>query len=96
MAAPAEDIHLALIPGLHDSFYTTFACGAQAAAEAGGRRDVLGPGGGLVGLGRAAAHLDAVLLQDPDGIAYVPHDFSAANPWIEARINEESPLSPST
>ena len=36
--------------------------------------------------------LDAVLLQDPDGIAYVPHDFSAANPWIEERIAEGIPV----
>jgi ribose transport system substrate-binding protein len=92
MAAPVEDIHLALIPGLHDSFYTTFACGAQAAAEAAGGVTYSVQAADSWGLDVQQPILDAVLLQDPDGIAYVPHDFSAANPWIEARINEGIPV----
>ena len=92
MAAPVEDIHLALIPGLHDSFYTTFACGAQAAAEAAGGVTYSVQAADSWGLDVQQPILDAVLLQDPDGIAYVPHDFSAANPWIEDRINEGIPV----
>ena len=94
-AAPAavEEIHLALIPGLtNDSFYGTFACGAEAAAVHLSWITTSNQAADSWGLDVQQLILDAVLLQDPDGIAYVPHNFSAANPWIEERIAEGIPV----
>lgn len=89
---PAEDLLIALIPGLSgDSFYGTFQCGAEAAAaELGVTTSV--QAADAWGIDLQQPILDAVLLQDPDGIAMVPHDFSALNPWIEERIEEGIPV----
>jgi len=87
------DISIALIPGLtNDSFYTTFACGAQAAAADLGGITTTVQAADSWGMDVQQPILDAVLLQEPDGIAYVPHDFSAANPWIEERITDGIPV----
>jgi ribose transport system substrate-binding protein len=91
-AAP-KDVKLALIPGLTgDSFYGTFTCGAQAAATELGGVTTTVQAADAWGVDLQQPILDSVLLQDPDGIAMVPHDFSALNPWIEARIASGIPV----
>lgn len=73
-AAIAEDVKIALIPGLTaDAFYITMRKGAEAAAEAVGA-ELIYQGAAEWNVGLQVPVLDAIIARQPDAILIAPND----------------------
>ncbi len=74
VAAFAEDVKIALIPGLTaDAFYITMRKGAEAAAEAVGA-ELIYQGAAEWNVGLQVPVLDAIIARQPDAILIAPND----------------------
>lgn len=91
-ATPTKPTKIAIVLGLtNDSFYGTFKCGAAEAAKQLGV-NISFQGTTAWGYNLQKPILDAVALQNPDGIGLTPHGYTEANDWITGEIAKGIPV----